>query len=395
MVIPIRTDRQLKSTPWVNYALIAVNVVIFLLTKEQIAASSMVAAPPGGFETLREHYPVVGYYLYPTHPQWSQFITYQFLHGSWMHLIGNMVFLFVFGNSVEDRLGKVGYLAFYLAGGILAGLGHAMVELNSVLGASGAVSAVTGAYLALFPLSNVVIVIWFIMIGAFEVSSVVLICFQIVQNLISELLGLDGVAYLAHLSGYGYGFAIGMLMLYCKILPREPYDMLALIERQKRRAEFRAMTRRGQSPWAHLSPDGVIIDAKDGEALSEEEQRLAGLRRKVSTALAAHDASRATAAYRELLAVDSRQVLTETQQLDVANLLMSQGEYPTAAHAYELFLEKFTRYSQREQIQLILGLIYARYLDEHQRAATLLEAAMPRLADPAQVALAKSTLEEL
>ncbi|NJL32188.1 MAG: rhomboid family intramembrane serine protease, partial [Phycisphaerales bacterium] len=103
-----------------------------------------------------------------------------------------MLFLYVFGNSVEDRLGKAGYLCFYLAGGVLAGLGHAVLDPNPVIGASGAVSAVTGAYLALFPLTNVTIFYWFIFFGVFEVPSFYLIVFQIVQNMLFQAAGLTG-----------------------------------------------------------------------------------------------------------------------------------------------------------------------------------------------------------
>jgi len=73
-----------------------------------------------------------------------QFITYQFMHGDWMHLVGNMLFLWVFGNAVEDRFGHVGYAAFYLIGGIAAGVGHVLDTNAPVIGASGSVAAVTG-----------------------------------------------------------------------------------------------------------------------------------------------------------------------------------------------------------------------------------------------------------
>src|SRR5690606_12485309 len=135
-------------------------------------------------------------------------------------------FLWVFGNAVEDRLGRVGYLCFYLAGGVIAGLGHALMEPSPVLGASGAVAAVTGAYLVLFPLTNVTIVYFFFIIGAFEVSSMVLIFFRVVTDLVFHFLGIGDVAYMAHLAGYGFGFVIALGLLLGRMLPREPYDLL-------------------------------------------------------------------------------------------------------------------------------------------------------------------------
>ncbi|MEE9211062.1 MAG: rhomboid family intramembrane serine protease, partial [Phycisphaeraceae bacterium] len=205
MFFPIRTDRRLAHTPWVNYTLIAVNVLVFIL---QIALSS-----PGRPQWFGHGL------LDPEAPSLHQFITYQFLHGSWEHLLGNMLFLYVFGNSVEDRLGKIGYLGFYLAGGVIAGFGHALLETTPVLGASGAICAVTGAYLALFPLSGVTIFYWFVFyVGTFEVSGIVLICFQIAQDLLFQLAGRGGVAYMAHLAGYAYGLLIGMGLLWCRLL---------------------------------------------------------------------------------------------------------------------------------------------------------------------------------
>ncbi len=109
---PFRTDRRLQHVPWVNIALIVLNTLIFLYTSHGRNAAALM-------ETYR---------LDPASPGLYQFITYQFLHAGAMHLAGNMLFLWVFGNSVEDRLGKVGYLAFYLAGGVMAGLGYVLIE---------------------------------------------------------------------------------------------------------------------------------------------------------------------------------------------------------------------------------------------------------------------------
>ena len=94
---------------------------------------------------------VRAFFLDPRMPQLYQFVSYAFLHGGWMHLIGNMLFLYIFGNNVNDKLGNVGYFLLYLGGAIFSGLGHALFSNSPVLGASGAVAAVTGAYMVLFP----------------------------------------------------------------------------------------------------------------------------------------------------------------------------------------------------------------------------------------------------
>ena len=122
MFIPIRSDRPLRSTPYVNYALIAINVVVFGFTAREAEYSR-------AWEFM----------LWHERTELWQFITYQFLHADIWHIVGNMLFLWVFGNAVEDRLGKAGYLFFYLAMGVLAGLGHWLTSEAPVLGASGSV----------------------------------------------------------------------------------------------------------------------------------------------------------------------------------------------------------------------------------------------------------------
>ena len=82
--------------------------------------------------------------LNPQDPHLWQYLTYPFLHENWLHILGNMLFLYIFGNNINDRMGHLGYLAFYLAGGIVAGMGHAAFDQSPVIGASGAVAAVTG-----------------------------------------------------------------------------------------------------------------------------------------------------------------------------------------------------------------------------------------------------------
>src|SRR5690606_18721566 len=149
---PIRTDAPIRHRPWMNWLLIFGNVVAFVAQRN--------VWPGGQTPTLL---------LDPDGVQILHFFTYQFLHGDAMHLIGNMLFLYIFGNNVNDRMGHVGYLAFYLAGGVFAGVGHLLTSHAQVLGASGSVAAVTGAFLVLFPRSYVTVVYLFIFIGAFQI----------------------------------------------------------------------------------------------------------------------------------------------------------------------------------------------------------------------------------
>ncbi|MEM1108202.1 MAG: rhomboid family intramembrane serine protease [Planctomycetota bacterium] len=419
MFFPISTDRQFKSTPWVNYGLIAANVVVYAFTWQ--SSQQYAAYTSAGYLSIDEIFqnaPGVGLWLWPDAPytRLYQFITYQFLHSGPepiplplmgiqlpLHLIFNMLFLYVFGNAVEDRMGKVGYLTFYLAGGVLAGLAHiADPNAGPVLGASGSVAAVTGLYLALFPLSNVTIAYWLIVfIGSFVVSSVVLIVFRVVLDLIFHFGGYGNTAYVAHLAGYLYGFIVGLGLLMVRLLPREPYDMLALIEQKRRRSQFKRLAAQGFAPWDHAAPGSAAAGtrgkgsgSKEAAEPTPEDRALMERRAEVSQAVSDQDLASAAERYVRLLKDYPGQVMPQGVQLDLANQLMAGGRYDSAAQAYELFLETYRDYGQQSQIQLILGLIYARYLKQAERARELLNAARPRL-DAGEQALADQALAEI
>lgn len=139
-----------------------------------------------------------------------------FMHGSWMHLLGNMLFLWIFGNNIEDRLGRVRFVAFYLLCGVGASLVHVLFNMNSlvpVIGASGAISGVMGAYLALFPRARVrTLVFIFILVTAVDVpASVFLVIWFLFQFLSAG--GGSGIAWLAHVGGFILGFLLVQLFL--------------------------------------------------------------------------------------------------------------------------------------------------------------------------------------
>ncbi len=412
MFFPIRTDRQLKSTPWVNYALIAVNVVVYAFTWRSVEQSQLFSGGGYSMAEIFQNAPGVGLWLWPDTPNTRlyQFITYQFVHSGPepiplpfiqmqlpLHLAFNMLFLYVFGNAVEDRLGKLGYLAFYLAGGVLAGLAHISDPTAApVLGASGSVAAVTGIYLALFPMSNVTIAYWLVVfMGSFVVSSMVLILFRVVLDLIFQFSGYDNTAYIAHLAGYLYGFLIGMGLLMIRLLPRESYDMLALIEQKRRRAQFKRLNQQGFKPWEHAGGAGTL-PPKPGQAVvaSPEDEALMARRAEVSSALAQQDVRRASDLYAKLLRDYPGQVFPMQAQLDLINQLMQAERYDVSAEAYELFLAHHQDSGFRPQAQLTLALIYLNYLKEPGRARTLLKQAQPSLTGSDR-ALATSKLESL
>jgi membrane associated rhomboid family serine protease len=157
--------------------------------------------------------------------EWTTLLTSQFLHGGWWHLISNMVFLWVFGNNIEDRLGHFKYLIFYLSCGALAALCQWVIGINSEipsLGASGAISGILGAYIIRFPHTRVMSLVFLgFFITTIRVPALVLIGLFFVQNVIAGLANLQaaanmsvetgGVAYWAHIGGFVFGIILGPL----------------------------------------------------------------------------------------------------------------------------------------------------------------------------------------
>ncbi len=388
MLIPIRTEYRLSRPPVVNYLLLAANILIYVLGYN-------------GNHILR----IDAYLLHPDAPHLYQFITSVFLHGSLVHLLGNMVFLWVFGNAINDKLGNVGYLGFYLAGGVLSNIGYLLLAGEApVLGASGAISAVTGAYLVLFPRVQVTLLVFFYFITTFEVSSLVFLLFQFVWNLWMSMgtfggPGGGGVAYAAHSTGYVFGIVIAAGLLLSRTVPRDVFDLLNLFRSAHRRRQYRRMVAEGFSPirtrdaGEELRRRGHMAPAPAARTeLLEREQHL---RQQVSDACARGSLSEAARHYLELVQLADEIVLSRQNQLDVANQLMAEEQHAAAADAYERFLKYYGNYEHIADINLILGLLYGRYLHQDDRAADLLTRALEDLHDPRKEELARRGLMEI
>jgi membrane associated rhomboid family serine protease len=159
-------------------------------------------------------------------------ITSQFMHAGWLHLLGNMLYLWIFANNVEDRLGRIGFLVFYLAGGVAAGLAQVAVAPNSTipsLGASGAIAAALGAYLVFFPRARITSLVF---LGFFyqliDVPAVLVLGFWFVLQLIDGLTSIGmvetsgGVAFFAHIGGFVAGALVARLLVGIPGRPGRP-----------------------------------------------------------------------------------------------------------------------------------------------------------------------------
>lgn len=217
-MLPIGDDNSdRRFAPLVNYVLIAINVLVFVFLQGMGANEKFTYAystVPAEILTGKD---LAGGVLEPTPvPVYFTLFTSIFMHGGWAHLLGNMLFLWVFGDNIENRIGHLRYLIFYLVCGIIASLCHVFLagsdSLIPSLGASGAISGVLGGYMLLFPSRRVRVMMGR---GIGEVPAFVALGIWIVFQIISQMgvLGGDqgggGVAYAAHIGG----FAAGLLLI--------------------------------------------------------------------------------------------------------------------------------------------------------------------------------------
>jgi len=394
MLLPIRTSIHPRRTPYTNYAIIIANVVCYLLTYSprmmQVDGEQMI-------EPLRPWAQM--FMLTPVRPYLWQFVTYAFLHGGLMHIFGNMYFLFIFGNNVNDKLGNVGYLCLYLAGAVFAGVGHTLLHAHPVLGASGAVAAVTGAYLVLFPQTVITVIYWFIFIGTMEIAALYFIAFKLIvwDNIIEPNFSTDAVAYDAHLAGYACGIAAILLLLAMKLIDSNYTDLWSMIKQWNRRRRFRDTAAAGYDPFSgrHERKRVWVKEVKRPDAAQVQDDEIAHMRAEIANLIGGRNLPAAAVKYLELLKKDPEQVLPRQYQLDVANQLMAEGKWAEAAHAYEVFLAQYAAYEYIEQVRLMLGIICARYLNEPEKALIQLTAAKEKLTDPGQIKMCTDELAKL
>lgn len=211
-MIPIRDEIKTRQTPVVTYILIAINVIVFIIElnfgSDMDAMMYKYAMIPSEVTT--------GFDLGDV----SNIFTSMFMHAGWTHLIGNMLYLWIFGDNVEDRLGHFKYLVFYLAGGVVAAFAHIAINPSSqvpTVGASGAIAAVLGAYLVMYPRSRIYTFIpfgFFLRLRLLPASLVLILWF--VMQLFNGVLSIGssdvgGTAFWAHIGGFVFGAFVALL----------------------------------------------------------------------------------------------------------------------------------------------------------------------------------------
>ena len=258
MVLPVHDDNPTRSPGYVTWLLIAINVVVFVLSplavhvigdtplkqecqtraffdhyaavpdelvhnrQEPVAATGEVGRSGNRIGCIDQHPPP-----FDKRP-FVSVLTAMFLHGSWLHLLGNLLFLYVFGNNVEERLGRLRYLAFYLVCGYAATYGFALVQPSStqpLVGASGAIAGVLGGYIVLFPRARVLSLLTFFFFLPIRLPAWLVLGSWFVLQYLSLRANAAGagssVAYLAHVIGFVMGAA------FCWQLRGRRYAQLA------------------------------------------------------------------------------------------------------------------------------------------------------------------------
>lgn len=218
MFIPIRDDQPTVRPPHFTIALILINTAVFLYMKTQGFA---------GFQSTLLYFGYIPHVVldpgaYVDTPPWLYATPFSsmFLHGGWMHLIGNMLFLWIYGNNIEDYFGPIRFLLFYLVSGIAAIALYTLVNPGSTIplvGASGAIAGVMGAYYVLHPKARITILIvyFFIMLREFPAKFVLGLWFvwQILMSVFDFGSSGGGVAFMAHVGGFVFGYLLLRLLL--------------------------------------------------------------------------------------------------------------------------------------------------------------------------------------
>ena len=228
-MIPLRDANPTRRTPVVTLAFIVACFVVFAW---ELGLQATSEASLNAFVTEWGVVPAellaawgAGQFL---SQETATLITSQFLHGGWLHLLGNLLYLWIFGNNIEDRLGRVLFVLFYLGGGVVAGLTQTAIDPDStipLIGASGAIAATLGAYFVLFPGARITTLVF---LGFFyqliEVPAIIVLGFWFLLQLLDGIgsLGMEagaGVAFFAHIGGFVGGALVAWLMIVSGRVP--------------------------------------------------------------------------------------------------------------------------------------------------------------------------------
>jgi membrane associated rhomboid family serine protease len=359
MLIPIGTNVVHKRYPFITYAIIGLNLLVF--------AVEWAVQRSGGIDASNSIVSTLDATMHQGALSSTDFhilnlITYQFLHAGWMHILGNMIFLLPFGKAVEDRMGHTGFALFYLGCGAFSGGIHALLSTTNVIGASGSVCGVTAAFLVLAPKTTIKVVLVFFIIGVYHVPSMLLVLFFVLFDVFSLLASKVGAnaqntAWFAHLGGYLFGFVITILLLQLRIISSTQFDFTEMIKQARRRRNYRKLVNK-------TNPSPVLSSAKlDSNML---------LRASISETVAMGDVSAAADKYLGSFESHPKLKLNKQTQSNIANALFQAGRIEDGVIVYERYLEEHPSADDITEVALLLVAKYTRNLNNKERAQELL-----------------------
>jgi membrane associated rhomboid family serine protease len=361
--IPFGTNLESARRPLAVYGLCALNIAVHAVVFMGFRSESPRVIDL--FDSLKMSFRSFAW--------WEPF-TYQFLHDprGIMHLASNMIFLLAFGGVVEGRLGRLGFLALYLVGGALAGLVQVAISGGSVIGASGSVSVIAGAFLALHPRGQVH-GLWLLPPSRISMPAAWLLGLYAAIDLVNtftDALGATrtGVGTIAHLVGLAFGLGVCVALLGTGVLARNDFDLFFLIKQWKRRRDLRAAT----SAVGLGSADGPIAARVRVDSADEMSPKERTLRHTIAAAHRERDLVLAAEVYGDLLRLNPTAVLPSALQIDVANQLAKEGAWREARSAYANFIDRFRSDPTIDDARLMLAVIEARRLGDPSAALATL-----------------------
>jgi membrane associated rhomboid family serine protease len=374
------TDRSHRP-PVVTGGIIALTVLVFfwqLLWSGQAPPGFPPWASPAAMQLA----------LDPSGGRWWTILSHALVHAGWMHLIFNMLGLVVFGPLVEARLGRIGFGLLYVCGAVGAALAHIGMTGAPAVGASGAIAAVAGAFLILWPTVRLMVPMATVPIPAW-----VLIGLYIAKDLYLSGPGhalAGNIATWAHLGGYGVGIVSALALLWTRLVSRSPFDVISMFERWRRKSAFRAGVAEGQRAAASRRVSPV-----DEQALND----IALRRAAISERVAARDLAGAARLYAELVAAhagaDAATTLPRKAQLELATHLMATGQRTLGVLAYERFAKMYRDEPESRQARLLVATVCLREFNQPERAAGMLSGLRTRLSAAEDVALFDELKAEL
>ncbi len=372
MLVPYGVDNPMGRLPWMNWGLIAANVAVFAYDVSYGINEQVYGTLPARLEVYQP-------------------LTSAFLHANLIHLFGNMIFLWTFGNNVNDRLGHWRYLGAYLAFAYLSALAYALLATGDAadvpcIGASGAIYGVVGTYLTFYPIHDVKVWCFLVFVmKTFRCSAYWIIGFYVAWDLYDAVAGTHGpVAVVAHLAGFAAGVALGLLLLSRDWVDRDEDDLLSLLRGT-----------RGRSLAEQFPRKPAVQPAAASEA---DAQRLAAagrMRAALEAQVAAGDLAGAGELYQAFLAAFPGEPLGEAPHIALANWLLRAGRQAEAAAAFHHFARTHPRHAQAAHALYSAGTLYGQSLGQAARGQALLKEAATRLRDPDKARRAREAAQAL